>query len=822
MTAPAPDPFRLPPATSGRFVLLITSTLASAAYIYAWLADHIDVVSADPATCTGIVQQQAAAVPASRLTDWYDDCLRQADIRLGLVVAAMLGVLAALTVVLYLAVPAVIAKSLRPMAEATRYAGTRETAERLIATAARFGRVELFVATDGGVSGGRAFGRFGRHRVAIGAGEFLTGGADAALAHELAHIRNRDVDMTYLAIAVWWAFLAAVAVPLTLVAIRAPGDLKGFAWRIAVLLLLLWLIRSSVLRSRELYADVRATRTLISAEELKAALGKRAGAAAHAPVRRWWTYRNHPSEKERYEAVDGGPRLFRLEPAVAGAIGLMIGFGFTPAIYLLRLFVPDLFQPSVWLVGLLFGGIAASVLSGVIWRSTLYRLAGGPRVRQWPTVFALAGGVVVGQIVTPQVPTVGAWPTVFAADPVVAAGASVILLLACHVYVKWTSLCATAWLSAAERPRLAYRTGVAQSGLIVGLWLGYWYAILELAADVPTIDGLAVPLFAILLNPVLLLSVLWACAYPLVADGARGLRAAGLAAVAVLLAYAVVPIPLHGDLLDAMWFADAHWAEPATALAPLVFLLVAPAAGLAAAGAFVAGVIEGGRGRGAHAVAVGGVMQVIVGIGLFPLMAAHLSQAVGDLTLVTTATGAFSADGAGGTWLLLCGGSLLVGLPAALLGSLVRAAFPPSAPRPAPVRRRRRVVWRLAPFVLAAALLAGFGFQSWVLAALGLSNPVQRPDLLATHLAAVAPGTVSRERACAALGEVDSAVSVNSAVNEDFLFAQAKAVAVAQSSTDPSLRKLADSTAAALLLSQTTRANRGLWLMGMYCVSAPG
>src|SRR5262249_38985388 len=61
--------------------------------------------------------------------------------------------------------------------------------------------------------GGQAFGRVGRRYVRLNAGLTACHTTDPALfravvLHELAHLRNRDVDQAYLARAIWWSFLA--------------------------------------------------------------------------------------------------------------------------------------------------------------------------------------------------------------------------------------------------------------------------------------------------------------------------------------------------------------------------------------------------------------------------------------------------------------------------------------------------------------------------------------------------------------------------------------------------------------------------------------
>ena len=110
-----------------------------------------------------------------------------------------------------------------------------------------------------------AFGRPGRRFVAVSGGAAVAAvrkpaAFDAVILHELAHVKNRDIDQTYLALAIWRAFVVAALLPLV-VTVIVQGYLGGwqrFLWRIAVLTLIVYLLRNAVLRSREFDADARA------------------------------------------------------------------------------------------------------------------------------------------------------------------------------------------------------------------------------------------------------------------------------------------------------------------------------------------------------------------------------------------------------------------------------------------------------------------------------------------------------------------------------------------------------------------------------------
>ncbi|MFG2997152.1 M48 family metalloprotease [Streptomyces sp. NPDC048340] len=117
------------------------------------------------------------------------------------------------------------------------------------------------------------FGAAGRYTVCVNAGlrPLLTSDPrhfEAVVLHELAHIRNRDVELGCAARALWWAFLLTVAVPHAILTYRLaaapapwPGeglDPGGEAELLALLAALAYATHTEILRSRELCADLDA------------------------------------------------------------------------------------------------------------------------------------------------------------------------------------------------------------------------------------------------------------------------------------------------------------------------------------------------------------------------------------------------------------------------------------------------------------------------------------------------------------------------------------------------------------------------------------
>ncbi|MER7842546.1 M56 family metallopeptidase [Kitasatospora sp. NPDC096077] len=175
---------------------------------------------------------------------------------------------------------------------------------------------------------GQAFGGLGRRQVSLSAGLVVQRRHDpekfrAVLAHELAHIRNGDVTITYLTLAVWRAFVVVTVLPVlaTLVdpllqttqPLRNPlgggmgqllNQLISLGWFFVVLIALVYATRISVLRAREGYADARAAQWTDPA-----VLREVFVASAERDETRWW--HTHPRLLTRVRLLDRPERLLR-------------------------------------------------------------------------------------------------------------------------------------------------------------------------------------------------------------------------------------------------------------------------------------------------------------------------------------------------------------------------------------------------------------------------------------------------------------------------------------------------------------------------------
>lgn len=245
-----------------------------------------------------------------------------------------------------------------------------------------------------------AFGRPGRRFVAVSGGAAVAAvrnpaAFDAVILHELAHVKNRDIDQTYLALAIWRAFVVAALLPLV-VTVIVTGDLAGWQrslWRVAALALIVYSLRNAVLRSREFDADARA-RELDPETQLGrvlAALPARTGRRARLLG---WT---HPPGQARAAALADPAPLYRCGFWDGLAVGLVAAIGATAAREIVTLTTTTdgikLLVPAV-----IFGAFAGAALAVAMWRNQLLEPGTGT-VKGWAAGSGLGLGLAAGSII---------------------------------------------------------------------------------------------------------------------------------------------------------------------------------------------------------------------------------------------------------------------------------------------------------------------------------------------------------------------------------------------------------------------------------------
>ena len=706
-----PSPFALPPATGGRFGLLVLATVTSSAYLYSWIAGHLSPVAAAGRYCAGQARVVAPRVLADALADWYTGCSHWASLQEAAAVAVMLAVLLAGVLLHYLFEPWLIRRRLAPLESSSEPAAVRE--------ALRGTAVTVFV-DYARPRGTRAFGNRLGYSIAIGSADLAGPDGLAVLAHEIGHVRNRDLDATALTTAVWRAFLVLAALPTLIWCWNDPAGLRYYGWRVAALLLLVYVLRCQVIRTREFYAD-HAAGPLFSV----AALARR------GPEGGFRQRRFHPRREQRAAVLADPAPLFRLDAAVAAAAGALVGLAYRPGYHFVSVAWPSSVFGKDVLCGILFGGLAAATLAGATWRSALWSVAAGRPARVALATGAFAAGLLAGDLIAPAEPGTAAWATTALRSPGPGLAVALVLVLGVWLFLRWVSTAAAPRVAAAPRPRRRYHAGLVPAVLVAGVWLGFWFRLADVFELDPHWRAVAFGSGAAVLEPVPLLVVWLAGLYASTprrgAAVARDLRAPwGLVhgfAGGVLLAYALCLAADHQAIAAAITLAQDS--ASAAGLWPLGYLLYAPAVLVTTVGALVAGLAYASRHRTGQLLAALVSVLPALAAGLFLTSLGFVTALDGlDRDFGTLVAGLGKLPGAAsddqprfaslGLMILALYAILLVTVvPAAWFGGRLRRLLrrAPAAEVALP-GRWRTVAW-LLPSTLAAVAVATLGLREW-------------------------------------------------------------------------------------------------------------
>ena len=314
-------------------------------------------------------------------------------------------------------------------------------------------------------------------------------GARAVLLHEFAHIKNRDVTVTYATVALWRVFAAVVLLPYAVwegdqiyrntglwqwPPTVTPALARAVLMPVATVALV-YLARSDVLRTRELYADLAAVRH--GATKRKWEVGEpppQAGRirAAWASFTELW--RTHPRWELRRHALDDPAPLFGIQVLPTFLVGVVAIF---VSAALLAYMVPFAYRMSMWLeqaMALVPALVVTGVVGVALWRAVAFAESterpapSGIRVGFW-----LGLGMAVGDLLVGNSSGSGSewWPT---------RPAALLLMLGAGMAVMW-------WV--AQCARLAARTwrgrsllvpmaiGLTATCLILVVWHSWWTLI---------------------------------------------------------------------------------------------------------------------------------------------------------------------------------------------------------------------------------------------------------------------------------------------------------------------------------------------------------
>ncbi|MFF0311478.1 M48 family metalloprotease [Streptosporangium sp. NPDC004379] len=524
MTAGRVGPFLLPAATTSRFVLLIAVTLSATGFTW-------DLVAGGPSGwreaylgCDRAAAAAARRLPAGPLAADYLRCVD--DVGGGRMLGGVVAMAAVgcLIVALHAVRPRLtIGRQGLVPADPVRHADLHETVRRL-AGAEGLRRVpRILIDANRKLPDGWAFGCYPRYHLRLNIGVLQAGreetrarevavpgeehegvgrgAVESVVLHELAHLRNRDVDLTGLTLAAVWVFPVAVAVPsLLFTLVHAPGRLLDTGLRMLIATALIAVLAAAVLRSREHYADVRAAAA--GGGPVTRDRGRTGPLQRLLPM--------HPDDSRRAEVVRNPGILLRWAAGEALGAGIVTGLGLS---HLQMIIGPGLGGDSRYalpVAALPYGLLTAAVVGAGAYRATLLTLLTGDRgPRGTLQGAALAAGILLGRLISPS-PMRVSWAAAVVREPFAAAGTGAVLLLMCVAFTRWLPVAAAAWLPVARGrtwlPVLA--GGVVPAASAFGPWLGAWVIASSVALETGDLPAGLYMLGAHLFDAALL-TVLW-------------------------------------------------------------------------------------------------------------------------------------------------------------------------------------------------------------------------------------------------------------------------------------------------------------------------
>jgi Zn-dependent protease with chaperone function len=502
--APAPtrlDERVLTAGTTVRFALLVLLLVASSLNLIPGLSEQLLVSQHDlgmQAACmlaAGIdpsLNYQTMVANGMKNDAAYRACDAPYDPNLTWVNLTVVAVLLVVAIGVYWFQPAWRGRRSRVVAmEAVDgTGGIRGQLNELVDAAGLTDRVTRFVVDPAKATAGAVV--FGRGRVAtvcLYGGLIAVREADerrfrAVVLHELAHIRNRDVGVTNATVAVWRVFLALVLLPAA--ALDAYDEYQGIGWSLSgaslpglhvfnahhdavlpLIVVAVYLTRASVLRSREIYADVRAVRWRASSAPWDAAPGQiRLGRRRRLRAGFAQAWRTHPSPVLRRQSLTDPRALFALDATTMIITGLTADIIFDEGIPYLG--VPDEVLLVAGLV-IAIGGIAQ-------WRAVVHAiLTGRPVPAGWRTGLWLGLGFAIGELFGPGQESNAGW---LPPHPEVVLVFVAVLVLVLVLVMAWIAQNAEWWIR-------SWRGRWLHPAMLLGLvapWLVfasilYWWAL---------------------------------------------------------------------------------------------------------------------------------------------------------------------------------------------------------------------------------------------------------------------------------------------------------------------------------------------------------
>ncbi|RKH66380.1 M48 family metalloprotease [Corallococcus llansteffanensis] len=475
--SPRLEAFAFPSNTSLRFVLLLVSVLGASTFFFRTLpvgavpdeaCMQTSFQSAEAQIQGAMARLKTADPPVEMTSPVEAACMRPYVKALALRISVGMALLLVVSTVLFWLLPAwtLRRKGLVPL-KGNQFPELRGHLDGLCREAGLLRQPRFMLAPFNPSPSGHVFGRTRRHWVALSGGlvkQFQSDRSlfDAVLRHELAHLRNADVGKAFFSVALWWGFLLVALLPYVLQGLTQamkfawPWTLHT-AWRMVVLTGLVVLVRNSVLRVRELYADLRAS-------ELQGPEGalERVVAALPRPKGGRWRelLRNHPPPESRVRVLTGEQLLSRPAWGEAFAVGLLAMVAFA-----------DMDQFLMWLLAgtplrnftregaaLAFIPLAIGITGLGLWRTAFSASRRGESLRGVGPKLALCLGVglVLGEFLSFDKALETTTIPLFARYVLGSLPWALVLVASLALLFQWMAVCALEWLAVVGASRARY------------------------------------------------------------------------------------------------------------------------------------------------------------------------------------------------------------------------------------------------------------------------------------------------------------------------------------------------------------------------------
>lgn len=514
------NPFLFPSDTDFRFALLIIAIIGTSIFFYYSLSIRLDSQKTK-FFYVNIFQQCMSQFPTGMSLESfeaYTKCTEPASqMQAHWAFQALIAVIALLgtSTVVYSVFPLVMIRWERLALLKNQYSEEIVRYLEELCREIECQRVPVFLVKASGRSrGSRAFGALGKYYLVLPGGlvrQFVDDRIHfrTVILHELGHLKNKDIDKTYFAISIAIVFLVAAFLPYVLTSpiviswdIQTVLDGLLFVLRVLMFAALAYLTLASIIRSREFYADLRASLWEESNDGLdyvlKSATQKRRGwhVAIAAFLERlpylnkynWQiAFQFHPAPLERCQILQDTRRLFYLSFWEALATGLASGTAVTNIKSLLfNLKGFDKSVGSLYITGFIFALLSIGIVGQGVWRGSLATLIqdkqnGGSSfvLGSGKLGLALGIGIILGQFISFSTETqiANAYIDQLSSSKFTW---SLIFVVSLYCFFRWVEACSILWLRIGiiqHSFRLIYIIGLMIATGWLTLWFGFMFFV---------------------------------------------------------------------------------------------------------------------------------------------------------------------------------------------------------------------------------------------------------------------------------------------------------------------------------------------------------